>query len=126
MSYTLSHIDEVKIVSLGIKGITDKVEFAKQFIDAVQMGHRLDYNRYLFDLTESHIKGEAISNFKYLFKEISEKIKIPHNTKIAILVDRTEYSYDFLETVGIHFDIKVEYFEKRKKAEYFLLHDENS
>jgi len=126
LSYTLSHIDEEKIVVLRIEGETNKVEFAKHFIDAFQLGHRIGYNRYLFDMTDSHIKDEAISNYKYLFNEISEKIEILPSTKIAIIVNRTEYSYDFLDTIAIHFDFEVEYFDKREKAEYFLLHDENS
>lgn len=126
LSYTLSHIDEEKIILLRIKGETDKVEFAKHFIDAFQLGHRLSYNRYLFDLTDSHIKDEPVSNYKYLFSEIAEKIDILPNTKIGIIVNRTEYSFDFLDTVAIHFDIKVEYFDKREKAEYFLLQSQNT
>ncbi len=120
MTHELDFDKENKIIILKLTGQTDKTNFANEFLKAFKLGMKIGYNRYLFNLTNSYNINTSESNTKFLYEEISSKIEIADDTKIAVVIDRANYSYDFLHTLALSLDFEVEMFSSVEKAMIYL------
>lgn len=81
---------------------------------------KLGYNRYLFDLTNSFNTNTLESNTKFIYEDISDKIDLGADTKIAVVTDRAEFSYDFINTLALSLDFETEMFSTIESAMIFL------
>ena len=120
MPYTIALSADGKYIICRVSGEVT-VEIAREFRDAfVRMSHTHKVRRFLTDARGAPNRSSVFENYSYAYADLKE-IEFPRDSRSAILVNPTDHSHDFVETVARNAGYNVRIFHDEANAVAWLV-----
>ncbi len=123
MEYTITPSIDGMFITLKIKGHITRESATQLNLEAHALGKQLKIRRYLVDVTEARNTDTVTGNYDFAYSDMQKMEGIDKSAKVAILVDPSDHTHDFIETVTRNAKLNVRIFTDPEQAMRFLSGD---
>lgn len=118
MDYKISYERGPDFIRIVASGEIKAEDTAKMAIDGLAAGEKAGCIAFLIDYRECVVADSAVDTFEFMSG--LEKLGIPRDAKIGLVVHQDFDKHDFAETVAVNRGWQVQYFKDIHAAEEWL------
>lgn len=89
-------------------------------MEAHKLGRERGISRFLADLRNCRNREDVVDNYEFAYQDLRTSPDLDRFARVAFLVDPSDHSHDFVETVARNNGLDVKIFTDRAEAEAFL------
>jgi hypothetical protein len=120
MEFKIQVLKDPSYILIKVKGEITNDRAISFVIEANKIGKETGINKYLEDLREARNVDTIINNYNFAYKDINIP-EINRNARYALLVDKDDYSHDFIEIVSQNNGFLLKLFRDEEAAIKYLL-----